>query len=686
MNELFIFLTLAVVLAVIVRFEMKAGPPRWNLSAWQADGHGGWLKHPILTVRGEEFQYATAQEYINKLQETAQQFQNSESDPGPIDEAIYQLERVKHTFVRHPSAGPPRAAAPSVTAASYLASAAASASDSKPEQTPLMALRFIPEIAEGGRVALANLIKSLYSNNADGFVYWKSELLKKNTGDATEYAGRVIDAVWAEASILYAKVFRNIKRFEVLPNSIFLTLSESIQILERLLSYDVTPPLPEIVVPPDTSLPPDPLERVFTIQDYIERGIDNEDEHREILVLAESSHQQFALRRVLIALSSSDQALHESLPLDFSGLAVMLSVLSKLEKDNTHFTKQCVSLAAKCAAQVPPDDTRYANVVTTFKACGLPVPQYAPHAAGNHSIRLAFDGTVSVVPRNTPYPANLMASPGAAATVAAVAPQSEADVLRAIEKSLFGLVGLERMKPLLAMDIFEFLTARQSRGRVFWGPPGVGKTELAQRLAGLREGFPGLSLGAGQARYISGVDGKLEVKEIVDSLPALSVLFVDEADKCLDPKTGMVSPAEATQVRHAIITHFQRKPILWVFLGVFSEMREEGAITDEALRTHFGPELAHRLDYADWGFPSWTLENLLKAVNGASSRRRLRYEDDAALVLAQYCIRTGGGVRAFDNLEAAIIRHARTSGIPEGTKVSLAIAQQILAKRGVQVG
>ncbi len=256
-------------------------------------------------------------------------------------------------------------------------------------------------------------------------------------------------------------------------------------------------------------------------------------------------------------------------------------------------------------------------------------------------------------------------------------------LLKRIEKSLHGLVGLDGLKTLLAMDICEFLAAQQSRGRVFWGASGVGKTEIAQRLSGLREGFPSLDIGSGEVRYVSGVDGKLEIKQIVDSLPPLSIVFVDEADKCLDPQAGMVNPAEATQIRHSIITHFQRKPILWVFLGVFSHMRVDGVLTDESLRLTFGDELASRLDYADWGFPSWTLETLLMAVNSATSRRKFQYDDDAALIIAQYCLRGGGGVRAFDNIETAIARHLRVAGKANETRVSLGIVRELLAKRGI---
>jgi hypothetical protein len=112
-------------------------------------------------------------------------------------------------------------------------------------------------------------------------------------------------------------------------------------------------------------------------------------------------------------------------------------------------------------------------------------------------------------------------------------------------------------------------------------------------------------------------------------------------------------------------------------------MRVGSSLTDESIKSNFGEELAYRLDYVDWQFPSWTLENLLKAVSGNSSRRKLQYDDDAALLLAQYCMKTGGGVRVFDNLEAAIIRHLRTTGKTNENKINVNVAQEILNKRGV---
>jgi hypothetical protein len=542
--------------------------------------------------------------------------------------------------------------------------------------------KFVPEVADQGKTAFANLIKSLVGGNSQGCTYWAAELLKAPSGDAIEYTTRVFEAAWSSAIIGHTKIFRNVMRLEQMPKPVPEAFEQALGSLERLLSYEELPPIPKMVVPDDTRLPETQMDRVVTIFDYIQRGISNDDEIGELYRLAETELVPQALQQAFLGFITSEPALIEEFPIDFANLACVLATLGESEASRPNLARRCVALAGKCASLVHRENPRFANVATRFKECGLAVPPFKDRS-GRHSVRLALDGSIRVVDRDSPRDSTASQAAGVGTAVAAI-PKTEGDVLRAIEKSLVGLVGLDRMKPLIAMDLFEFLSAGQSRGRVFWGASGVGKTELAQRLAGLREGFPGLALGPGQVRYVSGVDGKLEIKEIIDSLPPRSVLFIDEADKCLDPKAGMVTPAEATQIRHAIVTHFQRKPILWVFLGVFSQMRNGGVLTDDSLRVTFGDELAHRLDYADWGFPAWSLENLLKAVNSASSRRKLRYDDAAALLLAEYCIKTGGGVRAFDNLETAIVRHVRTTGADQGAPVGVSVAREVLAKRGVQ--
>ena len=291
-------------------------------------------------------------------------------------------------------------------------------------------------------------------------------------------------------------------------------------------------------------------------------------------------------------------------------------------------------------------------------------------------------------PRPTPVAASSRGAKGggrkSATAVAAVVGRT-GSLAGHVRLSLFGLIGLDGLAKLLAFDIEEFLAHKQSRGRVFWGDSGIGKTEVAQRLAGLREGIPKLPLGAGDVLYVSGVDGKLQIRDLVDKIPPLSVLFIDEADKCLDPDAGMVTVAEATQVQHAILSHFQRKPIYWVLLGTFFHSRGAEALNDQRMERMLGRELLHRFDYSDWRFPSWTMETLLQAIHSTSAKRAFSYEDDAALTVADYCLRNGGGVRAFDNVEGSIARQ-RLGGVSSGSRVTLAEVQAVLRKRGVGAG
>jgi len=97
----------------------------------------------------------------------------------------------------------------------------------------------------------------------------------------------------------------------------------------------------------------------------------------------------------------------------------------------------------------------------------------------------------------------------------------------------------------------------------------------------------------GKVVYTSGVDGKLDLRAIVDQLPAKSVLLIDEADKALLTEAMMVNKAEAVQLHHAIVTHFGRKPIFWAFIGTFSAIRSGQKLTYSALEKTLGTEL-HR--------------------------------------------------------------------------------------------
>lgn len=80
----------------------------WNLSYWTTTGSGSWAQKPILTINGQNFQYDTPQEYINKMDAAGindgqsglfrQQFQNAapefahvqSSNPGTNVDGLYQ--------------------------------------------------------------------------------------------------------------------------------------------------------------------------------------------------------------------------------------------------------------------------------------------------------------------------------------------------------------------------------------------------------------------------------------------------------------------------------------------------------------------------------------------------------------------------------------------------------------------
>lgn len=261
---------------------------------------------------------------------------------------------------------------------------------------------------------------------------------------------------------------------------------------------------------------------------------------------------------------------------------------------------------------------------------------------------------------------------------------SDATINRQLSKSLFGLIGLEDFAMKLSIDLDDFIKGNDSRGRLFWGNSGTGKTEFAQRIAGMREGFPSLDIGY-PVFYNSGVDGKLEVKNIIDQIETGGIVLIDEADKCLDPSAAMSNKAEATQLQHSVVTHFSRKKVYWVFIGTFNAMRKGADITYDMLENSIGLELASRVDFFDWEFPKWTLETLLEAVKCICSRRGVCYEDSALLILSQYCLKKGGGIRIFDNLDQILYRKGKLAGsiiTQNPFVVTKEIAQEVVSKMG----
>jgi hypothetical protein len=250
-----------------------------------------------------------------------------------------------------------------------------------------------------------------------------------------------------------------------------------------------------------------------------------------------------------------------------------------------------------------------------------------------------------------------------------------------LDRSLIGMVGLDPFKRSLAYDLNEFMTNKAcgAKCRIFWGDPGTGKTELAQRISGMRNGFPGLDMAPARVVYMSGLDGKLEVKSIVEQVPEGSMVLVDEADKCLDPMAGLTTQVEATQIHASLLTNLGRKRIFWAFLGSFSARRGALPLTFEMLDKMLGKELAGRIDFMDWCFPNWTLENLLFASKGILVRSSISYEDEALLILANECLRNGSAVRGFENILYQIKRSLALSGVKK-IHISVEVARIHLQK------
>jgi len=539
---------------------------------------------------------------------------------------------------------------------------------------------YSPELRDSGRVPFANAVRAFYSNNGTAFTYWLERVLARDAEDAYTHVACQWRFVWSRAVLLHYKIVREFFGIDAIPPEMVGEVEEALVAVDRLVSYDQLAPLRQTTIDSRFVMPVDALESIeFQINSLRNNSYPGcEEQTRQEMVAPLFNGRADTRLNWSVGRLLCDPGTEKSVEMPLGDVAGLLATLSKVDEEAAPALADLFrSLALNCAAKADPSAVDYATVISGFKIVGLAVPEPTPQMRAPQGWRVSVDGAL--------FPDVPGAAPGATPGPVAVesAEDRERQIRRGVERSLNGLVGLERFAALLGADISDFLSGpRQSCGRVIWGNSGVGKTEVAQRLAGLREGFPGLRTGSGTVEYVSGVDGKLEIKEIVDRLAPFTILFIDEADKCLDPKAGMVNQAEATQLCHAVVTHFQRKPVFWAFLGVFSNARAGGRLTDEIVRSTFGDELAHRLDYADWEMPTWSLENLLKAVNGSAPRRRLLYDDDAVLTLAEYCIRTNGGVRAFDNLETALLRRFRMGG-QAPTVINIKLVRELLEQRGV---
>jgi hypothetical protein len=261
---------------------------------------------------------------------------------------------------------------------------------------------------------------------------------------------------------------------------------------------------------------------------------------------------------------------------------------------------------------------------------------------------------------------------------------AEDKIFLELKKITIDLIGLETFIRQLADEINDFQKSSESRASLFWGESATGKTELAQRLAGLKQGYPKLRLDNAEVAYLSGVDGKFQIKDIVDKIPTGSVVLIDEADKCLDSNAGLVSQNEARQLQLTILNYYSSKKIYWIFLGTFSAMRGSNKITYSMVESTFGTELGSRIDFTDWEFPQWNIENLIKAAKITYRGAELDYSDEAMAIICQYCLDIGGGIRAFDTIDQSLHRKLRKNKITKN--ITLKVAQDILIERGYDKG
>lgn len=241
---------------------------------------------------------------------------------------------------------------------------------------------------------------------------------------------------------------------------------------------------------------------------------------------------------------------------------------------------------------------------------------------------------------------------------------SKEQVLTNIGISLDGLVGLDNLTENLSHELFDFLKKHpgESKGLVIWGDASVGKTELGQRLAGLKQDFniPGLSLDGVDVKYIACCDGQLNISKEVGEASSKSIIILDEIDKFFNPKSGMVDDAQAKKLRTSIVTNFQNKPIFWIFMGTFHDVRGKNRLTEKELSQVLGTELTSRIDFADWQLPSWTLESLLTAAQSFlnSDLEIVRYEDEGMIALVEQALGSGGGVRQLQKYHDYFKRQA----------------------------
>ena len=389
---------------------------------------------------------------------------------------------------------------------------------------PLPSREYSGHQDDSGRLPFANAFKAFYARNGNAFVYWLEKVLERRVEDAYTHVAVQYRVAWARCALLH---YGYCREFAVnLSREIATEIERGFEAIEALVSYDVLAPIKKVTVDPRFQMPRDAVDDVSSLiksfRDGSFEGCGEEyiEQQRRKVRVALIDGRSDTLLRWLVPLLLCDPGGEVDVDLDvmLTDLATILTIHGVRDQRDRRsapgFSRTFSDMARRCAAIASSDAVDYPNMVKEFKEARLPVPRSTPKPRAADVWHVSLDGELTLDGVTPDAPAT--DSPSSSMGPAAPAPVGERELMKGVEKSLLGLVGLDDFKPQLAMDIVEFLGSRQSRGRVFWGSSGVGKTEVAQRLAGLREGFPQLRCGAGEVRYVSGVDGKLEVKALVD--------------------------------------------------------------------------------------------------------------------------------------------------------------------------